>query len=131
MIEYLKGLWRGWRGLPAEERGICAVGVGAPPPMPPPVILKRFPKYPLGCTLRSRGRLGIVNAIFCDYKAALNSGAVFHGWAEAQGHPPSSQDQIFYLIITLERMGENADGPLFVSGSIIAGENDVELVEGR
>jgi hypothetical protein len=130
MFEYLKGLYRGWRGLPAEETGIVGYAT-IPPPPPPPVILKRFPKFPLGCTLRIREHIGIVDAIFCDYRAAQNCGIVTGGWMEIQKFPPSSEDQIFYSIITLERMGENGDGPLFISGGILGGENDVELVEGR
>jgi len=97
------------------------------PNPPAPCILKRFPKYPLGCTLRIREYVGIVDAIYADYNAALMCGAVTHGWFEAQEDPPSSRDQIFYSIIVVRRSGDNQMGVLLATGAVLAGEDDVEL----
>lgn len=128
--EYLKGVYRGWRGLPAEELGVIGVAEYAtvPPPPPVPDLIKRFPKYPLGCRLKIREHVGIVDAIFADIRAAQNCNLIGFNWIDQQIHPPSSTDQVFYSIITIKG---GPDGSEYIAGSILAGENDVELVEGQ
>jgi len=128
MFEYLKGLWRGWRGLPAEDQVFFGISAALPPPPPVPVFLIRFPKFPLGCRLKEGDRIGIVDAIYADYRAATNSSLIGFRWLEAHGKKPSSTDQVFYSLIMIEK---TLDGKEVIGGMMMAGENDVELVEGR
>lgn len=125
--DYLCGLWRSW--FPRKEVVVVGGEAFMPPPPPVPDILRRFPKYPLGCRLRNAdGKVGLVDSIYADYRAALNSNIIGFGWLEAQGKKPTSTDQIFYSLIMIEK---GPDGAEFISGAILAGENDVELVEGQ
>lgn len=119
-----------------KMRPVASLDYARPvPPDPPPLnrhgtapkILQRFPKYPLGCFLKKDGCLGIVDAIYSDYTAAVNSFIIPPNWFEQQVKPPSSRDQIFYSIIVVEER----DGTVYAVGAILAGENDVELAERR
>jgi hypothetical protein len=136
LILFFKGLWHGWTcGNPNCEcrvegpRGV-AVAIGGTPNYDhypdAPKILQRFPKYPLGVKLRWRGVVGGVYAIHADYNAAMPFASYSPEFYEVQKDPPSSQDQVFYsLLVTIEHKGRRV-----ATGTVIAGENDVEL-EGR
>jgi hypothetical protein len=135
------GLWRFLKGsfhgaFCKDESCDCrrerslggAVGLGAGPPNydfypDAPKILQRFPKYPLGARLLWRGVTGPVVAIYPDYDAAMPFVGYSPEWYEIQMAPPSSKDQVFYsLLMTVERKGRKV-----ATGTVLAGENDVEL----
>lgn len=88
-----------------------------------PVILKRFPKYPLGAKLKRGPVVGVVHTIYADYEAAVAAYAVPSVWFDAQTDPPSSKDQVFYGITIVAKWKER----IIVMGAILVGENDVEL----
>lgn len=134
VIAYLKGVFHGafCKDLLCDCRregpAPLAIGIGAGPPNydyypDAPKILQRFPKYPLGAKLRWRGVVGRVFAIYPDHSAAMPFAGYSLEWYEIQKDPPSSKDQVFYsLLMTIENKGRKV-----ATGSVLAGENDVEL----
>lgn len=130
---YLKGAFHGMLckdqlcDCRRESGSVVAIGAGPPnydhyPDAP--TILQRFPKYPLGARLRWRGVVGRVFAIYSDYDAAMPFVGYSPEWCEIQREPPSSKDQVFYsLLMTIEHKGRR-----IATGTVLAGENDVELV---
>jgi len=75
-------------------------------------IPSRAPKYAFGEVLVNRhGFRGKVRMMFVDFKALLAAGIVGDHWLGIQTIPPSTTDQIFYILVG--------------DGAVIAGENDV------
>lgn len=132
LFSYLKGAFHGMfckdPSCDCRREDVLGVAIGTGPPNydfypEAPKILQRFPKYPLGARLRWRGVEGPVVAIHADYDAAMPFCGYSPDWYEVQKDPPSSKDQVFYsLLMTVKHKGKRV-----ATGTVIAGENDVEL----
>lgn len=75
-------------------------------------IPNRAPKYAFGQTLVTRrGFRGRVRMMFANFEAVIATGVVGEHWFGIQKLPPSTKDQVFYILVG--------------DGAVVAGEEDV------
>jgi hypothetical protein len=139
LLEELKGIWHGLtcndercecRFIPTNDLAATAPGpvIGGCGPgdfdhyPDAPQVLKRFPKYPLGCWLRKGAVVGVVAKVVADVKIGRLTADLSH-FAFTDEEKFSSDDQVLYYILTVVAW----KGRKIATGGYYVGENDVEL----